>query len=210
MLMQESTADTNALLAQYEGLVVSTARRYESLLAKLGYDVEDIAQILRVKVWQAIAAFDEQRVTTTVTRCNHVPDCKCSRCRYVFMCIRNRAKDLVKTTNRHRATEEFSFIDDVAPAINGNGEVRDAFELRYLSVEEERAFASSLEPPPLIPSTLTAFQRNVLVLRFHDYKPREIAALLDVRRSRVDDATKAIKAKMADWRPTQEPTAVAA
>jgi RNA polymerase sigma factor (sigma-70 family) len=190
--MSSSQANT---LDYYEGLVRATAGRYESIMAGAAMDFDDICQVLRVAVWKALSAFDERKATQPIHG-------------YVFMCVRNRAKDLVKYRTPEHMARDPLLIEDVAPTVNGNGVIRDAFELRYLSADEEQAFMSVLEEPPLVPSTLTSNERRVLKLMYHDYRQVEIAPILDLSPDQVKAAVKGIREKMADWCP-EEPTAVA-
>ena len=53
-------------------------------------EYEDIVSVLRIKVWRALCAFDPARSSMPVQR-------------YVFSCVKNQAKDLVKKRRRTQA-----------------------------------------------------------------------------------------------------------
>lgn len=191
--MQTSHVTHSDRLASYEGLVRSTASRYVSIMHGAAMDFEDICQVLRIAVWRALESFDGAKATQPLEG-------------YVFMCVRNQAKDLVKRRNNGRF--DSLSIEDVAPTVNGNGAIRDAFELRYMSHDEEQALMEVLEEPPLVPSTLTHNERRVLTLMYHRYRQVEIGPLLGLTSSQVKSAVKAIREKMADWHPSHgEPIA---
>lgn len=200
LFMERDQAANSDLLAHYEGLVRTTANRYVGIVD--GMDFDDICQVLRVKVWQALLAYDPAK-------------CRTDRDRYVFMCVRNRAKDLVK---RQKTEKVAMFIEDVAP-MNGRernqgGEnIRHAFELRYLSAAEEQVFAEVEDAMPLIPSTLSSPERKVVTLRYLDYSHGDIAEIMHIEKREVAKHIRSIRTKMADWRPTPvvvQPEAVAA
>lgn len=195
-------------LNHYEGLVRTTASLYVTIMAAGAMDFEDICQVLRVRVWKALEAFDERRLVGKAKACREGDhSCRCPRCRFVFMCVRNQGKDLVKRGRDSRTINDLH-IEDVAPTINGNGADRDAFELRYLSTDDEQVFMSVLEEPPIVPSTLSLDERRVLKMLFNDYRQAEIAPILRLSQSQVKTAVKGIRAKMADWCPSATETPV--
>jgi DNA-directed RNA polymerase specialized sigma24 family protein len=99
-------------LSDFEGLIFSTAVRYAPVIAD--EDVEDIKQILRVKVWQALQAYDRTRSTQDVEA-------------FVFGCMYNRVKDLLKAQERRNDARNGRqlYIEDQ--------EERGAFEAEYLA-----------------------------------------------------------------------------
>lgn len=168
-------------LASYEGLVCRTAQ----LVA--GYphvqeDEEDIRQLLRIKVWQALEAHDPtKRGMQNQTREE-----------YVFMCVRNRVKDILKKKVRPE-----DFIEDRAPT----DEVRrHRFEGRYMAHDEEAEVEASIEPTVELPSTLTLLEIHVVRLLLLDLNQTEISRQLGVSRQKIRAAHAAVKVKMADWR----------
>jgi RNA polymerase sigma factor (sigma-70 family) len=163
----------------YEGLVRKTASIYTRYVE---YEFDDVAAMLRIKVWQALEAYDPARSRMTVER-------------YVFMCVKNKCKDLVDLRRRNEL-----YIEDLTVADGQGNELRDAFESRYLSSSGDTEHVEA--GTPVIPSTLTPVERDVLALLYLDYSQREAAAQLGIRRNEMERAVKAIRQKMADWRPT--------
>jgi RNA polymerase sigma factor (sigma-70 family) len=84
--MTESSRADEAALRQYAGLVFSTARLYVGVVED---EFEDIQQILWIKVWKARAAYNPDRSSM-------------SEKNYVFSCVKNQCKDLVKQSARRR------------------------------------------------------------------------------------------------------------
>lgn len=158
----------------FEGLVRATARRYADLLAD--EDIEDIRQILRVKVWKALARYDARRSDLDVER-------------YVFGCLANQVKDLLKAQMRLNAARSGSmrYIED----IEADG--------RELCVEDD-ALAAVEDQLPL-PSTLTRVERAVVVLLVAGHNQTEAAVVLGISRTTVRRARAAVQRKMADWDP---------
>jgi len=182
-------------IGPFEGLIHSTAARYT---AYLDDDIEDIEQVLRVKVWQALRAYDSTRV-----KGNGRPrtvDEEWERVkRFVFSCVRNRVKDLLKQQyrlNRARGSGRPIYTEDVSSASP------ERFEFDYLVVEEEFVFAVVEEDKVQLPSTLTIFEAKVVQLLLLDLNQTETARVLNVPRGRVRTAHAAVKEKMADWHPT--------
>lgn len=179
-----SSKDPNQV-EYYEGLVRKTASMYEGIV---GEEFEDLAQIFRFKVWRALESYDPKRATQTTQG-------------YVFSCVRNQVKDLLKK-KRH----DDLYIEDIAPLNDldpaGRTTARDHFESQYLSEREDEAFAEILKELPLIPSTLTVMERRVLVCLYLEYGQAEIAETLTLSRREVARRVKSIKDKMADWSPS--------
>jgi len=165
-------------------------------------DFDDICAVLRIKVWKALEAYD--------------PDRWADRDGYVFMCVRNQGKDLVKRRTPEHIARDALYIEDVAPVHhdspreNNNG-IRDAFELRYLSMNGE-AFDKVIEEPLRLPNTLTTNERRVLMLLYLEHRQAEIAPILGLTPSKVKACVKGIREKMADWMPEEsadrQPSAV--
>lgn len=101
---------------------------------------------------------------------------------YVFSCVKNQEKDLLKRKRRQEV-----FFDEV-PDVSR----LDHHDV-YGDVEREQ---------PVIPSTLTAVEREVIVRLHMDYSQRDIAATLGLTRSEMERVVRSIRVKMADWRPS--------
>lgn len=188
-------------LLRYEGLIFKTAQRYVGFVDE---DFEDIQQMLRVKAWQALRSFDPSRSAMTQDA-------------YVFSCIKNRCKDMVKRvhseTGKMRASQ--LFIEDIAPDDPGRrkGEhsgnnVRDKFERRYLCRTHEQTYGEVEDEDVRLPSTLTKVEREVVGLTYLDFKPQEVAKLLGIVRGEVEAALGRVREKMADWSPTASETVI--
>lgn len=183
-------------LSPFEGLIYSTAARYA---AYLDDDIEDIQQVLRVKVWQALVSYDSSRVRGGRARSREEEWERVKR--YVFSCVRNRVKDLLKQQyrlNRARDSGAPIYVEDVA------ARSPEKFECEYLMVEEEYVFAVVEEESVELPSTLTVFEVKVVNLLLLDLNQTEAARVLNVPRGRVRAAHSAVRAKMADWSPTRQ------
>lgn len=164
-------------LKHYEGLIYSTAARYAPIL---DYDAEDVRQILRIKVWQAIEAYNARRGTKGLES-------------FVFSCMRNRVKDLLKEQDRlnTRRNGGQHYIEDFTDDFGH-------FEGRYLTADCSELH--ELEEADLgLPSTLTEIEVRVVKLLVLDYRRSEIAVILGVSRQKVRAAHSQIRVKMADW-----------
>lgn len=179
-------------LQHYEGLVRKTASMYVGVVEE---EYEDLCSIIRIKCWRALESFDPAKASGKP----HDPRnkvCRCARCRFVFSCVKNLTKDLVKRNRRN-----WLFIEDVAPHnAEGNGVVRDAFESRYLEMSPEEAFRA-VEDEFTLPSSLTERERQVLGLLYLSFDYGEIAGVVGVSHRDVSTAVRGIKEKMADWKP---------
>jgi RNA polymerase sigma factor (sigma-70 family) len=175
--MMHTAADTG----DFEGLVYATAARYAPYLDD---SLEDIQQELRVKVWRALIAYDPARSGLSPEN-------------YVFGCVYNRVKDLLKQQSRlnDRRNGAQLYVEDVAAANPS------AFELRYFTEDPELVYIEVEDDPTLLPSTLTRFQAQVIHLLLLDFSQAEAARVLGVSRGRVRAAHLAVRDKMADWAP---------
>lgn len=168
-------------LAHYEGLVFKTAQMYTPFLDD---DEDDVRQQLRIKVWQALQSFDPAKARQT-------------REKYVFMCVRNGVKDLLKRRRRDEG-----FIEDEAPE---DAASRARFEARHLSVDESAVVEAIIEGKVILPNTLSALEVRVVVLLLRDFNQTEIALQLGTTRQKVREAHRSVKVKMADWGQDEEP-----
>jgi RNA polymerase sigma factor (sigma-70 family) len=165
----------------YEGLVRSTAAIYAP---RVETEFDDICQRLRIKVWRALQVFDPGKSGMTVER-------------YVFMCMKNECKDIVKKVRRGDV-----YIADQSAAWFGSEDLGlDSFERRYLATEHEQVYGGVDDGLPLIPSTLTPTERRVIVMLYRDQSQAEIARTLGLRRNQMERLMRSIREKMADWKP---------
>lgn len=161
-------------LRAFEGLVFRTAQMYER---RLRVEREDLQQVLRIKVWMAIRAYDPRKSRTSLES-------------FVFSCVRNQIKDLVKSRMRRVQHGVEYFIDDLFT----EDWARERFEHAYLSVDDEAEEV-------LIPSTLTRDERSMIGLLYVGFSQVEIAEIMEVPRNEVTQRMTSIREKMADWRP---------
>lgn len=157
-------------------------------------DLDDIEQILRLKVMKAILAFDPSRVRSGGRNGRSARD------GYVNMCLRDQVKDIVKRKRRGEM-----LIDDIAPVSLDSGHdaggPRDRFDQRYLSTDHDQVFAEVEDELPHLPNTLTERERAVLALMYQDFRQTEIAVRLSITKREVESSVRAIRTKLADWRP---------
>lgn len=145
----------------YEGLVRKTA----SLIAPyVQEEYDDIVAILRIKVWRALLTFDAARATQPVQR-------------YVFMCVANQKKDLLKRKRRH----EVPFDDDYDPSVD-----RDVI---YGEVEDVT---------PVLPCTLNLLERNLITRLYLGYTERQTARLLGLSRAEMENTLAGVRSKMTE------------
>lgn len=190
--MSAVDARDSGLLASYEPLVRSTALLIVSELRRRADpddDLDDVMQLLRMKVWRALGYFDAAKARRRKGESVHQ-----ARDRFVFMCLTDARKDIAK-----RKRSIVVMIEDWAPFVDER--VRDAFDAKYLAQTSDEVFAAVDEPPPLVPNTLTELERAVMLLLYRDYTHREIAVRLGASKGEVSSAVRALRAKFADWRP---------
>lgn len=161
----------------YEGLIHSTAARYAPYLDD---DFEDIAQLLRLKVWQARRSYDPALATQTEEG-------------YVFSCVVNRVKDMLKAQSRLNKRRQGGqlYIEDCAASSPA------AFEAMHFSTNGDPVLDAVQEEKVELPSTLTHVEARVVVLLLLDLRQTEISVVLGIPRARVRAAHAAAKEKLA-------------
>lgn len=186
--MRQATLD----VADYEGLVRSTARRFAGRFVVLGLDEDDVRQIIWLKVIQARDSYSRQRSGMEERA-------------YVFMCVANRVKDLKRDAANRVKRGVDCYIEDVAsssPHARQAPDPRDRFEAQYLSIREDEVFAV-VDGRFDFPASLDPGERCVVALLALDYTQREVAAMLGLgSRAKVAAVLRAVAEKMADWSPT--------
>lgn len=181
MSLRSKTTPTD--IAHYEGLIRKTASLYTPYV-ELDYD--DIVQVLRIKVWRALDAHDPRKVKTQTIE------------RYVFMCVKNQCKDLVR--RRHRGEV---YLEDLVPTDEGTDW---AGWLGEHSADHDQTYGTVEEDELLIPSTLTGLERAIIAWLYLDRTQKEVAGILGLTRAEMERSVKVIRAKMADWRPAPATT----
>jgi RNA polymerase sigma factor (sigma-70 family) len=180
-----SLADVD--ISPYRGLIYATAARYAPYVDD---DLEDIQQVLALKVAQAIRAFDPSKTKLPLRN-------------FVFACVTNRVKDLLKEQSRRNDRRGGSqlYVEDVSSGVT--------FETAYLSVRQDVVYFEVEDEEVVLPSTLTTFEKQVVGLLLAEFNQTEIAAQLGVTRATVRKAHASVQEKMADWRPTPQLRATA-
>lgn len=161
----------------YEGLIHSTAARYAPYLDD---EFDDIAQLLRLKVWQARRSYDPALATQTEEG-------------YVFSCVVNRVKDMLKAQSRLNKRRQGGqlYIEDCAAASPA------AFEAEHFSTGDDPVIGAVEEEKIELPSTLTHVEARVVVLLLLDLRQTEISIVLGIPRARVRAAHAAAREKLS-------------
>lgn len=173
-------------IAYYEGLIHKTASMYVGLVDD---DFDDIASVLRVKVWKALRAYDPAKVRTQTVE------------KYVFMCVRNQCKDLIRKKRRPEVS-----IEDLRRA---DGDSPYTW-MRQLASEHDQEYGGVEEEELLVPSTLSELERRIVAWLYLDRTHKEVAGLLGLTRAEMERAVRVIRQKMADWRPSEHPASAMA
>lgn len=181
---------TDSDIEKYSGLVFVHAMR----MSDVAEDVEEVVQFYRVKVWRALQAYDPPRHPRRPGE-----DLAEAEARFVFMCLKNAEKDVLKRRRRNE-----SYIEDMASTkrVGQDMSGRDRFEARYLSADHDEVYASVESEELVIPSTLTKIERSIVALLYVDYRLVEIQRQLGVTRAVMDRHMRAIRQKLADWKPS--------
>lgn len=175
---------------RYEGLIFSTAQR---VVGFVELDVEDIQQRLRIKAWRALKTFDPARCRTSVEK-------------WVFMCVRDEVKDIVKLKRRDEL-----YIEDLAGREEVNG-MRDTFhgddfDGHYLAAGHDEVYGHVEDPGAPVPDTLSELERRVVCLLYADYRQTEIAGRLGVGKRDMERIMRSVRTKLADWQPSNREVA---
>jgi DNA-directed RNA polymerase specialized sigma24 family protein len=175
--------EVEAALPQFDGLIRETARQIVAAGVEIEYD--DVAQLLRIKVWQTIERYDS-------THGAHLP-----LRRFVFGCLYNLRRDIEKRPRRynHSVEHERSKGDDF------HGGQAEAFDLKYLSLNAEDAYVEVEDEPVVLPSTLTATERRVVALRLAGLSLGEVDQAIGLSRFQRAQVMASIRVKLADWAP---------
>lgn len=181
MSARSKTSPTD--IAHYEGLIRKTASLYVPYV-ELDYD--DIVQMLRIKVWRALEGHDPAKVKTQTLE------------RFVFMCVKNQCKDLVR--RRHRGE---MYLEDLTPANHEDSPVE---WMLQLATDHDQTYAAAEDDGLLIPSTLTGLERAIIAWLYLDRTQKEVAGILELTRAEMERAVKVIRQKMADWEPSPRTT----
>lgn len=182
--------ELNVQVAQFEGLVYSTAR----LIIEQGVELEfeDVRQLLRIKVLYAVRRYSKDRSGLSLQR-------------FVFGAVRNVRKDIELRPRRFlRSIEDLR--DDAhhrgssAPA--DTGERAERFDAQYLSIDAERVYFEIEDEAPCWMSRLTKCERAIVKLRSDGLRLDEIDHALGLEPGLAQTAMRSVREKLADWRPS--------
>jgi DNA-directed RNA polymerase specialized sigma24 family protein len=179
------------LLRHYEGLIYRTAQLTAPLVED---DFDDICQVLRIKVWRALHAWDPKRAPKLVAKYGEAK----ARDRSIFAWVKNQQKDLIKKKRRG----EISLDGLKGRQLTSQFEDGAEFAMGEFLPDETDPYAQVDDEPPLIPSTLLHAELRVLCLLYSDYRQSEVAVLLEIPKRDVERLVRSIRLKMADWAPS--------
>ncbi len=174
-------------LEPFEGLIFSTAARYEPYLDD---DLDDIRQSLRIKVWQVLMRFEQSRARL------YASDVQKARESFVFSCMTNLVKDMLKQQSRLNDRRKGSalHIEDLADDLG-------SFEGRYMAAEDPELH-ELIEGSVQLPSSLTEIEcALVRILLTGEHTREEIASLLGIGRKTAGRIHRSVQEKLADWAP---------
>lgn len=192
--MGYAEAHNPQVLAHYEGLIFSTARMLKGHVEE---EQEDVQQILRIKAFRALLSYNPGRMRGVDIPCASVPACRCPRCRFVFMCVRDQAKDLAKRRRRGEL-----HIEELVRTSDSSGlESRDWFDDRYLSTTHEQVYGTVEDDGAMLPNTLSSEEREIVLMLYREHRQTEIARTLGLGKREMEKAMRSVREKLADWRP---------
>lgn len=170
--------------------MLTTARMFAT---QVGWEEDDMAQMLRLKVWKAVASFDPSRGLSLE--------------RHVFGAITNRIKDFKRDAarevkRRDRYGVMFLHIEDMRSAYDDRNVSRqEAFDARYNFAERDEVYGVIEEGKFVLPAGVTDREASVLVLLMHELSKTEIALRLGIPKPVVYECIDALRQKFADWAP---------
>lgn len=183
--------EIDVVIGRYEGLIFRHAIRIEHIVE---IELDDIRAIYRIKTWYALERYDSGRGGgLACARTNG--GCRCARCRFVFMCLKNMEKDLLKRVRRREI-----LLEDAAPS--SQPQSRDRFEQQHgLAISHDEVYGE-VEDDLLLPSTLTRGERATVLALIDGATQADIRREAGLSRGEMDRVMMSIRSKMADWKPS--------
>lgn len=191
----------DADIRPYEGLIYATTRRY---VHRIEAEFEDVQQVLRLKVALALVAYDPARARP------EKPDAlgRTPRDKFVFNCVANQVKDLLKKRQHGElCIEDLVIAGDSEHSDKRGFGSRDRFEEKHGLTSSHDQVYGEVEEDPLdfmLPSTLSRREKRIARMLSGDYRQSEIAAKLRIDKREMERHMRSIRVKMADWKPSAE------
>lgn len=167
-------------IAAYEGLVFKTSQMFHD---QVGLELDDMRQELRMSVLKARRAFNLGRSRMTERA-------------FVYGCVANRVKDMKRDAARRR--------NGKLTVVHVDEQSFDWFEFTYRRVSHDEVFGAIEDGSFRLPATVTEREREILLLLTVGYTQTEIASLQGAPYEAIRAAVRALREKMADWRPAPD------
>jgi RNA polymerase sigma factor (sigma-70 family) len=174
-------------IGSYEGLVHKTALMFHE---RVGLELEDMRQELRIKVFRSIEKYDAAR-------------CKTSEEKWVFSCLTNFVRDL-KRTAPTRKGPHVTYIEEYGTHGSKDNYTTDDFswfEHMYGQEATHDQVYGQVEDSFVLPPTVTADETKIVRLIETGYSQAEIAKQLNVPPWRIRDAMVALRRKLSALQP---------
>jgi DNA-directed RNA polymerase specialized sigma24 family protein len=184
-------------LPDFEGLIFTTAQQTLATPCSPPLEIEfdDISQRLRIAAWRGLESYDRNRDPGAKKRHPQALE------RYIFQCLSNEKKDILKQVRRGNIYIEDQIADGQGD--HGKGKAKAGFEVRYLSQPEDEVFAQVEDELLPLPSTLTVTELRVVGLLYENYQQTEVRQQLSLSVRAIDGLMRSIRAKLGDWRPSE-------
>lgn len=187
-------------LERYEGLVKTTASQIVAGGVEMEFD--DVAQLLRIKVWSAIQKFEPRRAAEG-RRLNRPRDRRgrTPLDRWVFLVLANYRKDLERMPRRYVQSME-AFRESQGTGQHGERKtgLQDKFDAKYLCALDSRPSDDELDLPP----DLTETERQVIALRLQGTLAPQIESELGLTRAQRVRVMRSLREKLGDLDPARK------
>lgn len=165
---------------RYEGLIFTHALR---IVGFVDDDLDDLRQLYRIKVWKVLT----QHADRGRLRPKQGETLDAALDRFVFTCLKNMEKDLLKRRRRPEMS-----LDAMEP----NSRLESGS-----SVDHEAVYGGVEEEALVLPNTLSGLEVRTVVLLYRGYRQSEAARRLGIDSRKMKRVMRSVRDKMADWRP---------
>lgn len=183
-------------LADYEGLVKTTARMFA---AQVGREEHDLEQELRIRVWRACESYDPAKATTSLRS-------------YVYSAVCNKCKDFKRDASREKKRREryevgFVHTEDMVFGHSDDEPLakQDRLEELFHHVEHSAVYGG-VDDRFTLPAGVTERECEVLLLLTLDMTMAEIVVRLGITRGEATGCLASLRLKFADWAPAASPS----